>query len=293
MHDAPLTQTADARRGGRAVPGRNARCEVLSGLMRRARTRLAAAIACAVLAACGGSTSSSGAFDAGTGANGGVGASGGAPATGGLGGGGGFPTAGGAPGTGGLGGGGTPDAGGAPGGGGGSGSCVVPKPGELDGDYFLTLSMKLAPSKPFVFAVNVTTEAFVGQVGMRWTIRNLLWSDRKTPVGDPIAPTPPPMAPFLIDALGTVHVQLDAFAVLGEANPLTHTPVMFDATLEGAVCGGGGFFCGTFGGYITKPIPVDLTGSTWTLQKVSGAVFPEPPAIDCAKNLAAPVATLK
>jgi len=186
----------------------------------------------------------------------------------------------------------TPSTGGAPGSG-GSSACVVPKPGELDGDYFLALSAKLDASKPIVFAVKVTTESFVGQLGMRWTMRSLLWSDRKTPVGDPIVPTQPPMKPFPIDALGNLHAQLDAFVVPGEANPISHTPLTLEIDLDAAVCGGGGFYCGTFSGNVTKPIPLDLAGSTWTLQKVSGAVFPEPPIIDCANNLAAPVGTLK
>jgi hypothetical protein len=163
------------------------------------------------------------------------------------------------------------------------GTCVPPKPGEMDGDYLFTFAAVLDPTKPVLFATKVTTADAGGLTSMSWTIQGLLWSDRKTLVGDPIQ-----LPAATINADGTFKAKLPPLSLVGETNPFSHSPLEADVTLEGKFCGSGPY-CGTFSGNVTKPIPLDLAGSSWTLEKVTGTDYPEPPTVNCKGLLAVPV----
>ena len=178
------------------------------------------------------------------------------------------------------------EAGGGAGGAAGSdaGACVAPKPGEIDGDYLFTFAAVLDPTRPVLFLAKVTTaDAGGGLTSMTWTIQGLLWSDRKTLVGDPIA-----LPATTLDADGKFEAKLPPLTLVGETNPFSHTPLQATVTLSGTVCGLDGFYCGTFLGDLVKPIPYDLKGSSWTLEKVEGGVYTEPPFVTCKKKLAVP-----
>ena len=54
-------------------------------------------------------------------------------------------------------------------------------------------------------------------------------------------------------------------------------------------CSAVSFQCGTGDGDVTKPISLSIAGSTWTMERIVGGAYPEPPKIDCEKNLALPL----
>jgi len=184
---------------------------------------------------------------------------------------------------------GTAGAAGAPGDAGDAGACTPPKAGELDGDYLFTLSAVLDANKPLLFAAKVTTKDEGGQLTMRWTLQGLLWSDRKTLVG-PTFDIPPTSEPaFALAADGSFNSKLPPLNVVGEASPFSHTPITADVVLKGKFCNTDGFYCGSAEGDVTKPVPIPLPGSTWTLEKLATAgAYTDPPYINCKKKIAIP-----
>jgi len=156
--------------------------------------------------------------------------------------------------------------------------------------YFLALSTVLEPTKPVVARVDISAQPNgSGGLDTHWTLQPLLWSDRKIPVGSPIV-----LPSITHSANGAFDADLPPISIVSEANPISHTPIDVDvSSLRGSLCGAANSGCGDFDGDLTKPIPYDLKGSTWTLTKVdSPSNYPEPPAIDCAGKLAAPVGSL-
>lgn len=169
--------------------------------------------------------------------------------------------------------------------------CEAPKPKEIDGDYLFALAAVLDTAKPILFRTKVTTEDVGGKTGMRWKLQPLLWSDRKTEVGT-IIDLPATTEPaFLLGADGTFDAKLPPLTITGEANPFSHTDLTAEVTLKGKFCGVADFFCGTADGGVTVPLEIPLKGSTWTLEKVTGTTYPEPPHINCKKKEALPVGT--
>lgn len=215
-----------------------------------------------VLASCSGNTAGSGG-DAGldSGGAGGLPGTGGAPGTGAV------PSTGGLPGT------------------GGSNGCVA----HPSTQYFLALGLSLEPKKPVVAVVSVAADDSSGLPVSSWSVQPLSWKDRQTPVGSAIA-----LPPIQHDSTGAFSADPPTIDVPGEANPFSHTLITVDLkSLAGAFCPGQTFACGTVGGLVVKPIEVPVDGSTWTLTKLAGDPFPEPPPVDCALTPALPVGTFQ
>ncbi len=175
--------------------------------------------------------------------------------------------------------------------GGGSG-CSPPSVGAIDGSYYFALATTMDDTKPVVFAADVTTESGAAGTATRWVLHPLLWSDRKTEVDAPIELPPQGDSAIELGADGAFSAHLLPAEIPGDANPFSHSAITVDVTLKGSLCGAGTFFCGTASGNVTKPVPISLDGSTWTLEKTAGT-FPEPPKINCAMELAAGVGTWK
>jgi hypothetical protein len=160
-----------------------------------------------------------------------------------------------------------------------AGPCTV-APGSVSGQYLLALSVTLAPRKPIVSLLTVTTPEFMGGTGIAFDAQPLSAANRKTPVGDPVS-----LGPFAVGQTGTWRGDLSGLRVSGEANSITGGDITADVFLDGSLCGGGAFFCGTVSGSVTAPIPLDLAGSTFTLTRVNEAEDPPvTPAIDCAST---------
>lgn len=166
-------------------------------------------------------------------------------------------------------------------------ACAAPAPGAIDGDYLFTLAAVLDQTKPILFYAKVTTEDVSGATGMRWNLQGLHWDNRTELVGAAFDLPATADPAFALGADGSFEAKLPPLDVVGEANPFSHTPITAEVTLKGKFCDAEGFFCGTAAGDVTKPVPIPLAGSTWTLEKLSApGTYPEPPHVDCKKSVA-------
>ena len=165
----------------------------------------------------------------------------------------------------------------------GDGAACSVAPGSVQGDYLFVLSVSASPSTPIVLKTSLTTPADDGGTGLSFNAQPLAASDRTTPVGDPLT-----LGPFPVDPNGNFTASLSGLHVAGAANPITSGDITADLTLSGNLCGDGSFFCGTASGDATAPIMLSLSGSTFTLTKLTSSGIPTQPKINCAGTLAAP-----
>jgi hypothetical protein len=167
--------------------------------------------------------------------------------------------------------------------GGDGGPCSV-APGGVEGQYLLAISVTLSPTKPILALTNVTTPMLDGGTGLTFDAQPLSAADRKTPVGQKTS-----FGPFQVEQDGTFRAEIPNLETTGAANPVTGGDIAASVVLSGSLCGDGRFFCGTVSGNVTKPIPLDLKGSSFTLTRVESSTLPARPAVDCAGTLADPL----
>ena len=152
------------------------------------------------------------------------------------------------------------------------GECTPPTLGDASNQYFMGLSLSIAPSKPFLFLVTATID--VDRISFR--VQPLDASDGTSPVGSPFLGGPFPIATdgSFVGDFGTVSVD-------PAANPISGSELLTTLALEGMSggwCGSSPFVCGIADGVATKPIAdLDLAGSTFAMQKLPHpGVYPEP-----------------
>jgi hypothetical protein len=174
-----------------------------------------------------------------------------------------------------------PDAGDA----GGDASVCTVNPGDVEGQYLFAISVTLAPTKPILALTDVTTPASGGGTAFAFDAQPLSAADRRTPVGQKVS-----LGPFQVDQNGAYRAEIPNLQVTGAANPVTGGDITANAVLSGTLCGDVAFFCGTVSGNVTKPLPLDLEGSTFTFTRVDSPTnLPAQPAIDCKGTLADPL----
>jgi hypothetical protein len=168
---------------------------------------------------------------------------------------------------------------------GGDASVCTLNPGDVEGQYLFAISVTLAPTKPILALADVTTPASGGATGFAFDAQALSAADGRTPVGQKVS-----LGPFQVDQNGAYRAAIRDLRVVGAANPVTGGDIAADLVLSGSLCGDGSFFCGTVTGNVTKPLPLDLEGSTFTFTRIDSTTdLPDRPAIDCAGNLADPL----
>jgi hypothetical protein len=161
-----------------------------------------------------------------------------------------------------------------------AGPCTPPDPSALGGKYIFALSAVIARETPILFVADVTGDAS----GLTFVLQPLSAADRVTPVGTPIT-----IGPLPLGADGSLHAELPPLVVSAEANPVTGGEIEAQVVLDGRFCDVAGFYCGTVSGTVTRPIPVDLAGSTFAIERLANGTPPAEPFIDCNRNRAAPL----
>jgi len=166
-------------------------------------------------------------------------------------------------------------------------ACEVPiaDDAEVTGDWLFTLSARLDPKQAFVLNASITAELQMdGTMLVDMTLVPLSADDQMTPVACPAIT----FEDLLVNADGTFAWLLAedtaGLTLCGAANPISGGDILTGLAISGTICGGAtaGFVCGPVTGKVTTPIPnFDLTGSTYTIQKISGA--PPAPVINCDK----------
>jgi len=164
-----------------------------------------------------------------------------------------------------------------------AGPCAPPAPGELTGQFIFALSAVVAPDTPILFLADVSSVPDANGTALTIGFQPLSAADRTTPVGSPVS-----VGPFPIAADGAFQAALPPLVVAAEANPITGAEIEAQVTLNARICGAGDFYCGTVSGRVSRPIDLDLSGSTFAMERVSGAL-PAQPLIDCNRTPAAPL----
>lgn len=188
-------------------------------------------------------------------------------------------------GTGGTGTGGTGAVGGASGGGGesgtggtgGGGTCSPLTQADVANGYMFTLSAVILPNKAFVADASITLDEANNTISM--SVQPLRADDKTTPVGAPILG-----GPFQIQPDGSFNADFGNITMAGDANPISGSDLVTTLTLvaePGGWCSESTFVCGSALGQATKPISLNLEGSTFTFQRLDGSGYP-PAVINCA-----------
>lgn len=161
------------------------------------------------------------------------------------------------------------------------GSCTPPAAGEVDGEYLFSLVVQLSATKPAPLKATLTT--MDGAAGLEFTLdlQPLNAEDRVTEVGTPFS-----VGPFPVSSDGSFDSDWGTITVPGETNPISASELVAELQVAGRICPGD-FFCGIAGGMVTSPAPIDISGSTWTMESL--ATFAEPPKLNCAGDLADPL----
>jgi len=164
-----------------------------------------------------------------------------------------------------------------------TGPCLPPAPGELTGQFVFALSAVIAADTPIVFLAQVSTVPDPNGSALTLELQPLSAADRTSPVGSSVA-----LGPLPIAADGAFQADLPPLVVAGEANPITGAEIEAQVTLTGRICAASDFFCGTVTGRVIRPLDLDLAGSTFAMERVTGAP-PAQPLINCARAQAAPL----
>ncbi len=165
--------------------------------------------------------------------------------------------------------------------GGVGGSCTPPAAGELDGEYLFSLVVALSATTPAPLKATLTT--MDGAAGLEFTLdmQPLNADDRVSEVGSPFS-----VGPFPVNADGGFDSDWGTITVPPETNPISASELVAELQVIGRLCPGD-FLCGIANGMITSPAPIDITGSTWTMENL--ATFVEPPKLNCAGDRADPL----
>ena len=142
-------------------------------------------------------------------------------------------------------------------------TCDPPVAAELSGQWLFALSAQLSPTKPILFFADIVATDAAGGIEWTWTITPLSTADRS-----PLAALPA-LPPSTVPADGAWVVDLPELNVPGAANPITGSDITADTALTGNVCGSRDFLCGDVTGNVSKPITLDLAGSTWALTRLT------------------------
>lgn len=157
------------------------------------------------------------------------------------------------------------------------GGCAAPAAEDFDGDYLLSLVVMLSPDKPAPFRATLTnTEA-----EFSLSLQPLHADDRSSDVDSPFM-----LGPFALNMDGTFEADFGTITIPPDTNPVSGSELVADVVLLGKLCPAD-FLCGKANGMVTSPAPIPLDGSDWTMEKLD--TFMEPPKLNCAGDLAAPL----
>jgi hypothetical protein len=132
-----------------------------------------------------------------------------------------------------------------------------------DGDYFCALSATLAREKPLYMYLTFTLDGTQLTVESQPLVRDFE-EDDETPMANPRTPVGDQLPVYVGELAedGSFFVDWPGIEVAGEANPVTYRLLGGDLTLDGAFINDDVAY-GQFGGAVTNPAPISLTGSTF------------------------------
>ncbi len=125
---------------------------------------------------------------------------------------------------------------------------------DISGVYLLALETKLGPGLPLLFVTTVD-DWFSIEASATFTFQPLDLEHEF--VGDPLV-----FPDVEVDANGEFVLDMGIVMVVGEANPITQSPITASLVLLGHVVNAD-TFCGDITGQLMSPLEYDLAGSTF------------------------------
>ncbi len=161
-------------------------------------------------------------------------------------------------------------------------SCDPVNAAQLTGQWLFGIAATLGPTKPILFFTDIVATDTGSGVEWTWTITPLDATTRM-----PLTALAP-LKPSTVPTDGKWSVDLDPISIPGAANTIsTGLAIDADAALTGDVCGGRDFLCGDVTGSVTKPVTLNLDGSTWSLARLPAPnTLPETIYVNCQCNVA-------
>lgn len=153
----------------------------------------------------------------------------------------------------------------------------TPAQPNISGDHLLAISVIIAPETPLQFLATVSHEDGI----LRMSLQPLSLDPQATttprlPVGDPLD------ANGEIADDGTFVLDLGEVSVRGASNPITGSDIVATLRLEGRVDSPDSW-CGDVSGFVSQPLMLDLTGSTFAGTRIVGELPGDPIVAACGR----------
>lgn len=146
---------------------------------------------------------------------------------------------------------------------------------NITGDHLLAVAAVIAPDTPLQFLATVSHEETLVRMSLQpLSLDPASTTEPRKPVGAPLQVVGE-IAPD-----GTFVLDLGEVLVTGEANPITGSDIVATMRMEGTVQGPD-LWCGDVTGFVTSPLMLDLTGSTFAGTRVTGELPGDPIVASC------------
>lgn len=143
---------------------------------------------------------------------------------------------------------------------------------QLDGTYLYAVSVSLAPDLPTVYLAEITARQVGEQLEVTIRQQPLSKNDWRTPVGpysEPRVDLVTPTGEYTTDTvISTVPAAANAVTGSESVTETVFTGVFTNPATEDDPDAKLQFFCGTMEGRSTKPLPLDLSGSTFAATRI-------------------------
>lgn len=159
---------------------------------------------------------------------------------------------------------------------------VMPSAADISGTFLLAVSTIILPDLPLQFVVtNTMTTDDMGNVTLKACLQPLSLDQGKVnvprmPVGEELCYMDVPIVE------GRFDIDAGVVEVVGEANPITGSPIVASLKMVGTVIDEN-FYCGSIEGEVMMPIMNSLAGSTFAAVRLEDpAVLPPDVTKNCA-----------
>lgn len=141
---------------------------------------------------------------------------------------------------------------------------------DINGDFLMGMATNLGPSTPLWFRVtHVMTDNGDGTATLDVTIQPLDFDDpNHIAVGDPLIAND-----VAINSAGQFTVVLTDAEIPGEANPITGNDLVGDFNIISTIKSADRV-CGDVTGMVTSPATIDVSGTTFSTIRITGADLP-------------------
>ncbi len=138
---------------------------------------------------------------------------------------------------------------------------------DIDGTYLLAVAAIIDPGHPLQYIARVQVSGGTMQLVLQpLSLAIGSTTEPRQPYGDPVA-----YEGILVEG-GCFTLDMGLVTAAGATNPITGSDITTTLVLEG--CFEGTFLCGTVSGFVSQPLQLDLTGSTFAAVEANPSMLP-------------------